>query len=225
MPPFEELPAPAPYRLWRVSLGERPADEELACLSPAEHERARRFVFEPHRNRYLGGHVALRQILSAVTGQPARDIRYDTGAHGKPSLVSAACSFNFSDSGDVALVATAPRGEIGIDVEAPRVVRDALALAERFFMPAEYHEVAEAPVLERDAVFLRGWTRKEACLKAIGSGLSISPETFLATCSAEPLDVSVPTANGTSVVRVESLATPDRLTIALARVLTTGAHD
>ena len=57
------------------------------------------------------------------------------------------------------------RREVGVDVEREREIEDAEAIAERCFSPAE-----------RDACralgFLYCWTRKEAFVKALGSGLS-----------------------------------------------------
>ena len=220
MTAFQEIAAPAPLRLWRIALGETPSPDALDTLSPAEHHRARRFVFEPHRVRYLCAHVALRQILSTLTGVDAQQLAFDTGPHGKPSLTTQACVFNLSDSADVAVVLAAARGDIGVDVEVPRRVNDALALAERFFTHDEFEALAEAPALERDRVFLRCWTRKEACLKALGSGLSISPETFEGGTTSDTFDTTIATPRGLSTVRVWSLPeTADGLQIAVAQVL------
>ncbi len=223
MSAWQEITAPAPFRLWRVTLGEMPSPEALATLSPTEHQRARRFVFEPHRCRYLGAHVALREILASLTGVAAVELAFDTGPFGKPSLMPERCAFNLSDSADVAVVLAAPRGDIGVDVEVPRRVTDALALAERFFTRAEFESVADAPAIDRDRVFLRHWTRKEACLKAVGSGLSISPETFEAGNTDEPFDTTIRTPRGSVVVRVQSLPeTADGLQIAVAEVVSHG---
>jgi 4'-phosphopantetheinyl transferase len=123
----------------------------------------------------------LRAVLAQQTGLPAAALVFGAGPFGKPFLhAPAACVFNLSHSDDVAVIAVAPGAsagtEIGVDVEVLRPMRDAIALAERNFTPAEQRALRAAPPELRDLAFMRGWTRKEACLKAIGSGLSIPPD-------------------------------------------------
>ncbi|MGH7123465.1 MAG: 4'-phosphopantetheinyl transferase family protein, partial [Stellaceae bacterium] len=53
-----------------------------------------------------------------------------------------------------------------------RAVPDALNLVNRFFAPREAHAFQRLAEAERSPAFLRAWTRKEAVLKAMGTGIS-----------------------------------------------------
>ena len=213
------LPAPAPVRLWMVKLDAMPSAAGIASLSDTERARAQRFAFEHLKRRYFASHVALRDTLAECTGMAASDQRFSEGPFGKPTLVNASCAFNMSHSDDVALIAVAPTGEIGVDVEVLRPVNDAIALAECNFTPAEHQQVLSAPPEQRDLVFLRIWTRKEACLKAVGSGFSIAADCFEAGAEVAPRRVVMPTPDGMATMHVESLPEVDGCVLALAWLL------
>jgi len=213
------LPAPAPVRLWMVMLDAMPSAAGIASLSDAERARAQRFAFEHLKRRHFASHVALRDTLAECTGVAAADQRFTEGPFGKPALANLPCAFNMSHSDDVALIATAPQGEIGVDVEVLRPVNDAIALAERNFTPTEHQQVLSAPPEQRDLVFLRIWTRKEACLKAVGSGFSIAADCFEAGAEAAPRRVTMPTPDGTATMHVESLPEVNGCVLALAWLL------
>lgn len=219
------LNAPAPFALWQVDLAFLPAPEQLAWLSAEEHGRAARFVFERDRRRYLAAHCALRELLSKRTGVPAAELQFSEGPFGKPALSSELrCAFNMSHSDDVALVAmadAAEAGEIGVDVEMLRPMPDAVALARQNFSASECAELAATPPADQALAFLLGWTRKEACLKAIGSGLSIAPNIFTAGLSMGSRSVEITTADGTTThLRVHSFRVGPDAVGSLARVET-----
>ncbi|KQU81425.1 MULTISPECIES: 4'-phosphopantetheinyl transferase superfamily protein [unclassified Rhizobacter] len=219
--PYTELPAPAGLRLWWLRLDEMPGDQALATLSADEIARGARFAFDGLRRRHLASHVALRAILAQQTGLPAAALVFGAGPFGKPFLQApAACVFNMSHSDDVAVIAVAPDApagtEIGVDVEVLRPMRDAIALAERNFTAAEQRELLATPPELRDLAFMRGWTRKEACLKAIGSGLSIPPDAVDAGLGPELRRVTVAHQAVHCSVHVQSLADQDATVIAVA---------
>ena len=199
------LPAPAPFELWLVDLREAPAPARLETLSEAERARAGRFVFERDRRRFVAAHCALRQLLSARTGLAPEALRFADGPHGKPALAGrAACAFNLSHSQDVALVAIADGGDIGVDVEVLRPFDDAAALAAQHFTVAERAALAACAGHVSDRAFLLGWTRKEACLKAIGTGLSIAAAAVDAGVSEARRLVAIDTPAGRASVEVGS---------------------
>lgn len=215
------LPVRPPFQLWLASLGQAPHDEDIATLSDAERARAARFRFERDQRRYLAAHVALRRVLARYVDMPPHALAYAEGPFGKPRLADhlPRCAFNMSHSDDVAVIALAPEGEIGVDVEVLHAMPDAEALAGRNFTATEQQELAAAGTARRDLAFLRGWTRKEACLKAIGSGLSITPETFEAGLAPVERDVTIPTPSSPARVRVWTEPVDADLVCALAQLV------
>ncbi len=216
------LPAPAEYELWWVDLRFRPAPRMQAWLSATELNKATRFVFERDRRRYLAAHTALRQLLAPRAALAPQCLEFIEGEFGKPALRDGApCSFNLSHSDDEAVVLIAASGEIGVDVEVLKPVPDAMELAQRNFSTQEIAELAGSAAPSRDAAFLTGWTRKEACLKAIGSGLSIAPDSFTAGLAHEALHTDIRTPRGLAEVAVQSFCHEQRLFVAWARVIAT----
>src|SRR5205807_5748077 len=62
--------------------------------------------------------------------------------------------------------------ELGIDIELKRFIPDALDIAQRFFAAPEIAAMERVPFNDRSSAFLDYWTKKEACLKVSGWGLS-----------------------------------------------------
>lgn len=170
--------------LWLVDLRPEAAPPHATLrpgqhLDDAEQARAARFRFERDRQRFQASHTALRHLLGRHLGQPAAALRFRLGPYDKPHLdMPGAPAFNMSHSGHWALIAIGGELPIGVDIEAPRGMGELLSMAERNFSPTEYRALAALPEAQRLDAFLRCWTRKEACLKAVGSGLSIEPHLF-----------------------------------------------
>lgn len=124
------------------------------------------------RHRYVRARGALRTILGTYLNAAPTDLRFDYGPHGKPGLSSsfAPLSFNVSHSEDLALIAVRRGGPLGVDVECVRG-DGGLEIAERFFCPAERAWLLALPREQRPEGFFIVWTRKEAYIKARGSGL------------------------------------------------------
>jgi 4'-phosphopantetheinyl transferase len=219
---LSRIAAPAPFELWLAELHDAPGDAQLRSLSAAERERAARFVFERDRRRYLAAHCALRHVLATRTGTPAADLQFVEGAFGKPALIGERrCAFNLSHSDDVALIALAGHDdgdEIGVDLEMLRPMPDAQALARQNFSTAENAELTATRPEDRSLAFLLGWTRKEACLKAIGSGLSIAPNIFTAGLDTAPRSVGIDTPDGIARVWVQSLRPRPDIVASVARI-------
>ena len=150
--------------------------EGAAVLDPEERARAAAFVRAELRNRYTAAHVMLRQVLGECLGQDPAGLRFARedcpccgGPHGRPVLAGEPRPLEFSLSHAGALVAVAVAGApVGVDVEElprPATVAEVSAVLH----PAERAEIAAAD--DPAAAFARLWTRKEAYLKGIGTGL------------------------------------------------------
>src|SRR5690348_1131885 len=98
-------------------------------LCPQELERAARFHFEQHRNRFIVAHGWLRQLLATYLGCPPAALQFEQGAKGKPFLSgpsgSEGLQFNLTHSGILSLVAVCAGSPIGVDVEELRRLEDA----------------------------------------------------------------------------------------------------
>jgi len=211
-------PLPSPFagcRLWRFALDQDVPEAWRAALSPDEQARAARFVFEADRRHYVAAHAALRQLLAEATGIAAAALRFSAGAHGKPALEQApALHFNLSHSHGIGALALSSQAEIGVDVEVLREMPDALALADAHFGPDEVRALRALPAgLPRDSAFLRCWTRKEACLKAVGVGLGMDTRSFEAGLAPAPRALSLP---GGERLQLVSLAQHDDVLLSVA---------
>lgn len=205
---FEALPAPKPCQLWQVDLDREPAVQGLAMLSDDEWAHARRFAFERDRRRFLAAHAALRQLLAQHTGLPGASLAYVHGPFGKPDLAGNAAGFHFnlSHSGPLALIALHPATNIGVDVELIRQMPDAAQLAETHFTEDECQALARLQGPERDRAFLYCWTRKEACLKAVGLGLGLDTRCFHVGIEADARSVWLPASVGSQRIALSSFA-------------------
>jgi len=179
----------APVTVWRIALDPLRAPDAAAVAELSEQERARaaRFATDALRNRWLHGHVATRRILARALGVAPHTIVYGAEAAGKPFVASPAGSgieFSFSDSGDRALVAVGDGGALGADIESCRPLTDLEGVAERFFAAEERAALFALPEAEREAGFYRLWTRKEAYIKALGTGLGHPLDRFVVTIAA-----------------------------------------
>jgi 4'-phosphopantetheinyl transferase len=161
--------------VWAVSLTSTDVglSRSRLILSPDELDRAQRFRFDKHRNRYIAGRGALRSLLAKYTSRDASALKFNYSQHGKPSLEAVGdLHFNLSHSGDLALIAMTRIGEIGVDIEPVRELRDASDLVKRFFSTRESELFHRLPEPDRPEAFFNLWTRKESWLKATGDGIS-----------------------------------------------------
>lgn len=239
MQPYRELPwadDPAwrsngmaadgpPLRVWRIDLNAAPGADAWTLLSQDERTRHDRFVFPGDRARFAAAHVAVRCLIGAAAGVPPAALAFGRGPHGKPHPVAPAsiraAGFNLSHGHDIGVLLWAPGGgDWGIDVERLRRIDDAEAIARRVFTANEFTDWAATPPADRDRRFLALWTRKEACLKAIGSGFAVEPQRFEAGLAALPRDVVLPTPDGgRAQVRLADLDVGPDAAAAVARVI------
>jgi 4'-phosphopantetheinyl transferase len=138
-------------------------------LSEREKEKAARFHREGDRQSSICARGALRVLLSGYTGIPAETIRFRYSDTGKPHLEGADIAFNVSHSGEWVVLAIGRNRNIGVDIEMIKRDLDVEAIASRFFSQVEIELIRSAE--DKHAVFFQLWARKEAYVKARGSGL------------------------------------------------------
>lgn len=143
-----------------------------ATLDMTERARADRFRFARDRARFIARRGLLRQLLARQIGGDPATLAYHAGPFGKPSLATSGPRFSTSHSHGIALFAIAPDIEIGCDIERLDERIDPDRTAERLFTPHEVRALRRASPEDRRQLFFQCWTRKEAVLKALGTGLS-----------------------------------------------------
>lgn len=222
LPEAPTLAADPRVGLWTIRL-EAPAAGAPETLSPDELERAARFHFEIHRQRFIAARGALRLILGACLDTDPAALVFRYTVTGKPFLAGRTIRFNVSHSAGHALIAVAHGREVGIDLEETQPKDDLLALAERFFASSEHAAVAAALPEDRPSVFYRIWTRKEAYMKARGDGLSLALDSFAVPAAPDTDAALLASPDGPAeLARWQLLAIPSPPGFAAALVIERG---
>lgn len=179
------FPTAAPGRIlvWRLHDVAAFPPGWAAVLSRDELRRAQAMADPAARLQYLAGRIALRAILGRCAGRPPAALVFTRGPHQKPELApmpgAPAWRFSLTHTRGMVLIAVGAGGPIGVDVESRRRrLRNFEGLVRRILTPAERQAVQAKPPAGRPALFLHYWTAKEACLKAIGTGLARPPRTL-----------------------------------------------
>ena len=153
-----------------------------AWLDALERHRAGRFQHDGARRRYVLCRAALRSLLCSSLSCRNQQLAFGAAEHGKPFAVvdgeRATIGFNVSHSGRQGLIALAPEGQVGIDVEERLPLGNLDLLAAAVLGPNERAEVMAASGTEKLRLFLDVWTMKEALTKAHGMGLSMDASGF-----------------------------------------------
>ena len=170
----------ASIHVWTIGLDEDPetVSSLLSLLSGDERGRAARFRTTELRVRFVVAHGALRTILSGYLGVAPGAVRFETTETGRPYVPGAPFDFNLSHSDALAVCAVTVAGHVGVDVERLRRVDDEEAVVRRFFAPGEVRQYETVRAPERTSAFYSTWTRKEAFVKALGTGLQRELSSF-----------------------------------------------
>jgi 4'-phosphopantetheinyl transferase len=178
---------------WIKLESEFSAGTALRCLlDPGERARAGRFKFAADRDSYVAAHALLRVMLSEQAEIAPEDWRFVVAKQGKPEIDPSFgrpdLRFSLSHTRGMVACAVGLGHDLGVDVEAERQTLPVLEMAHRHFSPAEAKLVASAPPAERNHVFYRLWTLKEAYVKATGEGIAAALDSF--SFSLSPLSIS-----------------------------------
>lgn len=165
------------------------ADHDSACLAPDELQRAARFQFPVHKNRFVASRVWLRSVLAQFTNSSPTSLQFEQHPLGKPFLVEpkTGLEFNFSRSEMNCICAATQGCKIGIDIENVRPLSDMHATALTIFDDADFRAWSTLDNQEQQFAFFRSWTRKEAIAKANGAGISLGVENIKVPVSKLPL--------------------------------------
>ncbi|MCX4610353.1 MULTISPECIES: 4'-phosphopantetheinyl transferase family protein [Streptomyces] len=166
--------------VWLLPPPDSPRDVPYDELDAYERGRADSYRRPDDRQMYAAAHVGLRRVLAGYTGiEPSRlnlaGERYNGNGerHGRPVVLGVpggAPQFSLSHSHGLAIVVVA-ESRVGADVQrlpSPQTAEACLPALH----PAEREELGKIPEHERTMAFGRLWTRKEAYLKGLGTGLT-----------------------------------------------------
>lgn len=160
-------------------------------LAPTELQRAHQFLFEKDQHRFIIARGTLRHIISVYLDLAPTQISFAQNPYGKPYLINqyAKLEFNVSHSHELILIAITKTHPVGIDLEFIRDDINPEAIASRFFSEQELSLLCRLPPAEKKMAFFQLWSKKEATVKMLGTGLyqaldkidvsSHNPERFL----------------------------------------------
>lgn len=177
---------------WRYGAPVPPEFAEL--LDAEERERAEAFRFPAHSARFVWARAMTKSVVGAAAGVPAREVelvRHGCAGcggrnHGKPSVRLRGAhterlpgtpeppetpEISLSHSEGYSALLLSRRHAVGLDIERVRPMPvdvlsgTTLSAAERGYL------AGHAEGMPRSLAYLRCWTRKEAVLKASGTGV------------------------------------------------------
>jgi 4'-phosphopantetheinyl transferase len=153
-----------------------PAGELKKLLPESSWEKLEKITNTDNNARSLLGELLSRFSISMYSGIKNSEIQIDIADKGKPHLKDhQEVHFNITHSGEMVACAV-DSSDIGIDIEHFRKVN--FRVAERFFSPSEIQDLLALDETLRQEYFFTLWTIKESFLKAIGSGLTRTLNSF-----------------------------------------------
>jgi 4'-phosphopantetheinyl transferase len=151
-------------------------------LTDDERARWKRFRLDEWRHEFLVTRALVRTVLSQYTGVPPDRWRFTVNRHGRPEISEPhgvpPLRFNLSHTKGLIACLVALEREVGLDVEHTGRSGRLLAIAERYFAPAEREALRALPEADRRQRFFEYWTLKESFIKAVGVGVSFGLSRF-----------------------------------------------
>jgi 4'-phosphopantetheinyl transferase len=138
--------------------------------SEMEKTRAGKFISEIERETYITCHGFLRIILARKINTDPYKISYSRGAYNKPGLAGDPLFFNISHSKKAFAIAISENYPIGLDIEDMDRRVDMTSVSRNYFSRLESEFIMKSGEDQKERFFLV-WTRKEALLKAMGTGI------------------------------------------------------
>jgi phosphopantetheinyl transferase len=154
---------------------------QLACtkFAPSELARAQSLRHEDDRRRLLARRLLAHQAVALSSGCRADAVEVWHEPSGRPRAgiagLSSGCALSLSSSGAWAAAAAAMDRLIGVDIQWVDQDPPEPGLLRRVLRGPELQALGNRPAEHLPAAWIALWTRKEACLKALGWGLTVEP--------------------------------------------------
>ncbi len=143
-----------------------------ALLSPEEASRAAAFRRTKRREEFVLGRAVARLLLAERMDTEPTSVGLRVAESGAVDVVGNDLHISISHSGDHAVAAAAPR-MLGVDIEGIEARHAGLG---RFMLHPQEHDLIESIPLDDERTHILCWTLKEATLKAMRTGLRVSPK-------------------------------------------------
>lgn len=149
-------------------------------LDPAESRRMRRKHRQGDREILAMSYALHRLLLGRILGMDPVVVPLWRDAAGCPRVGDNLVHTSLSHAGDWVALAVSKSGPVGVDIE-PLVRMELLPeMAEAICAPSERTAMEALALEHRGKALLALWVRKEALLKAAGTGLSVAMNSFSA---------------------------------------------
>ncbi len=152
----------------------------LLILSDDETNRANRFHFNKHRERFIRGRAFLRTVVASRLNIEPKALVLSKNEFDKPFVAGNPIHFNLSHSSATAVLVISEKQPIGIDIEFVDRKIEVLELGRTVFTKSEValleNTLENTPENNAKKLFFKFWTAKEAYLKMLGTGLSLEPK-------------------------------------------------
>lgn len=133
-----------------------------------------------HQFARASANHCVADALRIYIRDPNSKMIVNRGAHGKPVLQSEReqLHFNLSHSQHLSVLGVCHSAPLGLDIEAEREVQCPTEVINMIAHSQELANLKDMYRREGDRAILEMWVRKEACLKALGSGLTRHPRSI-----------------------------------------------
>ena len=151
-----------------------------SILNELEKEKATKYRFEKDRDCSIIARGVIRMLLGNYLKIHPKDVKLKLGEFGKPFLNELSdIQFNVSHSAETIVLAFIKKDKIGVDVEHTKRNIEVNTIAKQFFSKEEITALFSLDEKFQKQAFYNCWTRKEAFIKALGSGLSFPLDEFV----------------------------------------------
>jgi 4'-phosphopantetheinyl transferase len=161
--------------IWKLDASRSTVNESqlLKDFSAEEIQRAKKFIHDADRKKYITAHYFLRDVLSKYLRVQRKSIEFESGLNGKPLLKNNfSLYFNLSYRDQLFILGISDAEQTGIDVELIREVDDIPAFCKNFFSVNEIKIINEATENEKLFRLFTFWTIKESFIKATAKAFS-----------------------------------------------------
>lgn len=148
----------------------------LSILSNKRQQKVLSYYFEIDRLLSLYSALVVRMCLSKITGIPYNKLDFSYTDLGKPYLNNSNIFFNLSHTKNGILLAVSTDSDIGADIENVQIIPP-YNIINDIFHPAEIEFIHKTPT-SLQTRFYEIWTKKEAYLKYLGTGLTSNMKDF-----------------------------------------------